>query len=213
MGIPASAGSQSVGQRQHGIEIKWPDIPAWVPEETRQELNQVTLSVMELAIQLVAGYVSDNAPVDSGGLAQSFGAYPATVDGGISITGEIQSGITARTFSSLPHAIVMNDGRQPGKPISRVGVDALGLWAQRKLGLSAEEAERVKWAIANAIIKRGIPGTLYFDKGVGQATPAVQAMFTDLAQQIASALFTPTGKRRNTNLQKMVGRKVKGAKR
>lgn len=189
MALPQS--SSSFSRPSWGIQVVLPDIPLWVPDAARSVMTDLVLSTMRLALQTVAGHVSQEAPVAEGHLAQSFGADPATTTGGIELLGtDLNQGISGRVFSSLPYAEVMEDGRRPGAPISRIGIDAIGLWAQRKLGLSSKDANKAKWAIASAIIARGIQGTHYFDKGVKAATPTVEQLFTTLSEQIAVALTT-----------------------
>lgn len=171
------------------ISVVLPAIPLMVPLEARRALNSLAVNTLRLALQTVAGYVSDEAPVDSGALGQSFGADPATTTGGLELLGvDVMDGVQGRVFSSLPYAVVMNDGRRPGAPISRAGIDAIGLWAQRKLGLSADAAAVAKWAIAQWIVAQGITGTGYFDIGVKRAQPTVDQLFSALAQEIARQL-------------------------
>lgn len=178
----------------YGVQVNLADIPLWVPDEAKATLNRLALQTMRLALQEIAGRVSDEAPVDSGQLAQSFGADPSTATGGIELTGaDLTAGVTGRVFSSLPYAIVMEEGRTPGKPISRAGIDAIGLWAQRKLGLSATEAEDAKWAIAFTIVKRGIEGKWFAKKGFDAAQPRVEQMFDILAEEIALGLVKAGG--------------------
>lgn len=182
------------GSGRHGIVVNLPDIPLHSTEVQKQLINDLTHQTMQLALQVAAGRISDEAPVDSGALAQSFLADPAGSDGGIEINGrDVTQGMNGRVFSSLAYAVVMNDGRQPGMPISRVGIDAIGLWAQRKLGLSADEANRAKWAIAATIRRKGIKGTRYFETGVGQAAPEIQQLFSILSGQIGKMLVQPGG--------------------
>lgn len=196
----AAIAAASRGQ-DYGIAIVLPDIPAWVPDAAKALLNDLAVSTTRLALQTAAGYISDEAGKfsDSGNLAQSFGADPATSTGGIELLGaDATAGIHGRVFSSLPHAIVMDQGRRPGAPISREGIDAIGLWAQRKLGLSADEAKGAKWAIAAHLVAQGFPGYGYFEDGVNRARPQVEALFRALGDQLKEALFTKTGKRRIT---------------
>jgi hypothetical protein len=188
--LPSSSG----GTVSYGIEVKLPMIPLWVPDKARQELTELVLMSMRLALQTAAGRISDEAPVSEGLLAQSFGADPATSTGGIELLGgDVNAGITGRVFSSLPYAIVMDQGRRAGAPISRAGIDAIGLWAQRKLELTADEANKAKWAIATSIIAHGIPAKNYFAKGVASASPQIDTMFSILAGQITQALTTEGG--------------------
>lgn len=172
-----------------GLQVALPAIPLWVPKAAKDQINQLVLQTMRLASQEAAGHISDAAPVDSGQLAQSFGSDPASPTGGIEILGQdTEVGITGRVFSSLPHAIVMDLGRRAGQPISRAGIDAIGLWAQRKLGLNAEQAKTAKWAIASAIVANGIEGKRYFDEGVTAARPRIEVLFKVLADEIGRQL-------------------------
>lgn len=193
-------GIGGVGQRNTGITVRLADIPLWLPEEAKAEIAGLTIDTMRLALQYAAGAISGEAPVDSGQLAQSFTADPANSTGGIELTGvDLVSGIEGRVFSTLPYAVVMDQGRRAGQPISRAGIDAIGLWAQRKLGMSSDEADHAKYAIANVIVARGIEGTQYFQAGIDQARPTIEQMFRALADTVAQALVTKTGKRRIVN--------------
>lgn len=200
-------GIGGIGARDVGITVRVPDIPLYLPEEAKAEIAALTVDTMRLALQYAAGAISGEAPVDSGQLAQSFTADPATSTGGIELTGvELVSGIEGRVFSTLPYAIVMDQGRRAGQPISRAGIDAIGLWAQRKLGMSADEAEHAKYAIANVIVARGIEGTQYAQAGIDKARPTIEGMFRALADSVAKALVTKTGKRRIVNASGAVGK-------
>jgi len=206
-------GVAGASRRDTGIEVYLPTIPLWVPDDARAEIDALTLDTMRLALHYAAGEISGAAPVDSGQLAQSFTADPATQTGGIDLAGvDVVAGVTGRVFSSLPYAIVMDQGRRPGSPISRAGIDAIGLWAQRKLGMSADQADRAKWAIASVIVQRGIEGRQFVHEGIQQSRPTIEGMFQALAESVAAALLTPTGKRRNRHLGNAVrkaGRKVR----
>lgn len=185
----ARAQAAASAGRDFSIEVRLPHIPLWVEDGPRREMETLVRNTLVLALQEVAGRVSDAAPVSEGILAQSFGSYPATADGGLQVLGaNLDAGLTGRVFSSLPYAIVMDEGRRPGAPISRAGIDAIGLWAQRKLGLTAEEAAKAKWAIATSIIAQGIPGTGYFEEGVDRARPTVGRLFDILGGQIVNRL-------------------------
>jgi hypothetical protein len=183
----AGAGARA----SYGIEVRLPAIPLLVSAEAAKALNSLALDTLRLALQTAAGYIAEAAgeSSDTGALAQSFGSDPATSTGGIEVLGvDVTAGVTGRVFSSLPYAVVINDGRRPGAPISRAGIDAIGLWAQRKLGLSADEAAAAKWAIATSIVAQGLQGTGYFDTGWKRAQPTVDQLFTALASEIARQL-------------------------
>lgn len=182
----ARAIATAAKKQDYGIAMVLPNIPLWVPAAATALLNDLVLSTTRLALQDAAGHISDEAAAfaDTGNLAQSFGSDPATSTGGIEILGTTQGSVTGRVFSSLPYAVVMNDGRRPGAPISREGIDAIGLWAQRKLGLSAEAADGAKFAIAAHLVAQGFPGYNYFEDGINKVRPRIDFMFSKLAEQI-----------------------------
>ncbi|MGE0444843.1 MAG: hypothetical protein AB7P99_06400 [Vicinamibacterales bacterium] len=183
----------------HGVFVNLPNIPLWVPDEARKAIESLVAQTLRLAIQEMAGRVSGafaDRHNDTGNTAQSFTADPASSAGGIELIGQTFAAgaeIQGRVFSTQPGAVVLNDGRRPGAPISRDGIEAIGLWAQRKLGLSPEEARHAKWAIAGSIIAQGIPGSGYFEKGIAEGRPAVEQMFAVLSTAVAEALVTPQG--------------------
>lgn len=190
----ARAMSAATGRSGYGLEWKIPTIPLWVSAEARRELTDLVLQTVRLILQALAGRISQEAPVNSGALAQSFGSDPATQEGGIELFGAVTSDtLGGRVFSALPWAIVMEEGRRPGAPISRVGIDAIGLWAQRKLGLDAEEADRAKWAIAASIVAQGIQGLEYVAKAFAGERPTIEATLSRLSEDIAAALVGRTG--------------------
>lgn len=186
----------AAGRQDYSLALFLPNLPLWLPEQSKKLLNDLIVSTIRLALQDAAGFISDEAGrfSDTGNLAQSFGADPASSTGGIEVLGlDVTTGITGRVFSSLPYAIVMDQGRRPGAPISREGIDAIGLWAQRKLGLSADEAAGAKFAIAAHLVAQGFPGHGYFEDGVNKATPRIEFMFKRLADEIRTQLTTPKG--------------------
>lgn len=176
------------------IGVGVPVVPLFYPAAAKASIGKIILDNLRLALMEISGRVSDAAGTfaDTGNLAQSFANDPANVQGGVEVLGtDVTAGVAGRVFSSLPYAIVMEEGRRVGAPISRAGIDAIGLWAQRKLGLSADEADNAKWAIANVIMAQGIEGKHFAEQGFNEARPTVEQMFRDLAQIIGQALTNP----------------------
>jgi hypothetical protein len=182
-----ASGSFAAARRtgDYGVFVNVPEIPLYVPALARRVLTELTVDTIRLAMQELSGAISDEAGsfANTGALAQSWGA-------GMELVGspESTSGIYGRVFSALPYALPMDLGRRPGSPISRAGVDAIGKWAERKLGLSAEEADKAKWGIAVSIIQRGIEGKHYVDDGIAKAAPRVDALFVMLSDAVALEL-------------------------
>lgn len=59
-----------------------------------------------------------------------------------------------RVYNSRRHAPIIEDGRRRGA--KRPPVREIELWAKRKLGLRGKQLQSAKYAIANAIAKRGL---------------------------------------------------------
>lgn len=183
--------AQVVKVNTGSFRMSLPATPLFIPEQARQVVAELTRDHLELALLEVAGQVSERAPRNFGHLAQSFMAYPAGQTGGIEVLGaDPTTGIRGRVFSSLPYAIVMEEGRAPGKPISRVGQAAIFLWVRRKLGLSGKEARAAGFAITMAIRRRGIAGKHYARAGFKAAEPRVVAIFQALNAALAKGLTT-----------------------
>lgn len=174
----------------NSVEIRHMDVPLFSTERARAVFAQVGRFHFQLAAETIAGYISEEAPVGvSGSLAQSFGSYPATADGGIEVYGNTVESLGARVFSSLPHAIVIDQGRAPGARMPPV--DAIMLWVERVLGIAESddfELEEVAWAIAKSIQRRGITPRNFMEKGVRRALPQVESVFEIMGEAIAIAL-------------------------
>src|SRR5262249_3771508 len=123
----------------------------------------------------------------TGHLAQSFGGGEF---GGTELLGQTLDTIQGRVFSSLPYAIVMDQGRQPGARMPPV--DALLLWVERVFeipgGFDDDELESVAWAVARSIARKGIPGRHFVDQGVTATLPRVDAILEAMAAEIAAVL-------------------------
>lgn len=191
----ARALSAASSRSGYGLALTIPEIPLFVPQKAKEAIFDIVFDTIRLILQDLAGKIAATAPRNTGHLAQSFGADPATQEGGIELLGTKQGTgqVAGRVFSALPWAIVMEEGRRPGAPISRAGIDAIGLWAQRKLGLTAEEANDAKWAIATQIVAQGITGLEYVGRAFASARPMYEAMLGTLSEDIARALVERGG--------------------
>lgn len=168
-----------------------PPIPLVRVESARQVIDQIARDYLQLAVFYLAGVVAEEAPRNYGNLAQSFQASPAGPGGGVEVLGTMLNNgaeLYGRTFSTLPQAVVMEEGRRAGAPISRAGIAALGLWVRRKLGLHGAEARSATYAIATSIRRRGLKGRHYARTAAGRATPKIQAMFVQMSAAIARGL-------------------------
>lgn len=187
------AGQVIVRQLGPNITIRYRDVPVFAPERARRAIFELARTFFELGLQEIAGRISDEAPVGvTGNLAQSFGGSEF---GGQELLGTTIESLEGRVFSSLPYAIVIDQGRTPGARMPPV--DAIALWVERVLGISSEfddaELEDVAFLIARAIARRGIVGRKFVEKGVQQALPTVEGIFQALADAIGNALVSPEG--------------------
>src|SRR6185436_10214634 len=100
-----------------GLRVALPPIPLLTlpPEQFSNNVDTIMHNASELALHAIGDAIALVAPHDQGELANSFRQVPATPVGGIELTGHsyIGDGIMGRTFSSLPQAVVLEDGRAP----------------------------------------------------------------------------------------------------
>jgi len=60
-------------------------------------------------------------------------------------------------LNDAPHAGVIEEGARPHK-VSKEGIEAIARWAQRRLGVSEEEARGVAFGVARKLAKEGQKG-------------------------------------------------------
>ena len=176
------------------LAIKFPAIPLLDKPAARQVIEGIGRDYMQLATLYLAGAVAEEAPRNFGNLAQSFQASPAGPGGGVEVLGTLMNDgaeLYGRTFSTLPQAIVMEEGRRPGFGISRSGMASLALWVRRKLGLSGADARSATYAIAASIKRRGIEGRHYARRAAEKASPRIELMFVQMGAAIAAGLVGP----------------------
>ena len=89
------------------------------------------------------------------------------------------------------YAVVVEDGRRPGKGVSREGRVALAAWAVSKLGVPQKEADGVAYLIARKIKREGIKARKIFQNTLDQSMPAVVREFELAAGRIANQLAGP----------------------
>lgn len=90
-----------------------------------------------------------------------------------------------RIFSTHPAAPTIEEGRRPGAKMPPQ--NEIKLWAIRRLGLSEQEAERAKWAIAAAIAKRGLVGRKVLTNPLTTAQ-ITKAVMTEVKAEIKKAM-------------------------
>jgi hypothetical protein len=65
-----------------------------------------------------------------------------------------------QVFNDAPYAGIVERGARPHS-VSRAGIDALTMWARRKLGLGEAEARRVAFAVAHKLRTQGQAPTFF----------------------------------------------------
>lgn len=133
------------------INIKLADLPAQfrklgkrLPVACRRGALRGALRAVQ-TLQRATGLVPPASPYGATGAVNTgfykrAWKYEATPDG-------------ARVFNAANYAAVIEYGRRPGRfPPSAAIVD----WAQRRLGLTREQAKAAAFPIARAIAKRGL---------------------------------------------------------
>lgn len=174
------------------ISALFPNVPLLTeaPDALMALVAKIEEHAARVALHYLGNVLADAVPIDTGELAQSFQADPATATGGIELTGVsfAEEGVVGRIFSSLPQAAVMDEGRRPGSPVNRAGIEALTSWAERKLGVTGKEAVSAAFAIAATIRAKGMTGTNYADRALQIAEPQLTVIFANAGEAIAAAL-------------------------
>lgn len=92
----------------------------------------------------------------------------------------------ARVYNVAPYAAVIETGRRVGA--TRPPIGALTDWAQRRIGLSREDARKAAFAISKAIQKRG----LLPRKVMGNKLPEIQQIWVkEITAELAKELAKP----------------------
>jgi len=116
------------------------------------------------------------SPVAFGILRNSWQQRPARVE---------DKKVIGTVSSSATQAVIIDDGARPHFP----PVDAIALWAQRKIGLSREEAKKAAFPIARRINRRGLPRRSQdeglFSKAFIRITPKIEERFNTRLERFA----------------------------
>lgn len=174
------------------ITAAFPNIPLMDPSGAAVTalVDRIMGNAAHVALVYLSDVLAEQVPIDSGALGASFRSDPATDLGGIELTGHTFVGdeVVGRVFSNLPYAAAMDAGRRPGAPVSWAGIEAIGLWAERKLGLSPQDASRVRWAIAATITAQGIEAHDYANTSLQIADGQLGTIFANAGDAVAEAL-------------------------
>lgn len=155
------------------LAAAWKQAPEIVAEE-------LTRSILESEL-LLEREVKEGTPTATGVLRESIGARPPQrlADSVIGVVG-----------TSISYAIPVELGTKPHFPPAT----ALADWARIKLGVSADEAQRVGFLIARAISRRGTKPAAMFQRAFQQQRGQVEAILRRGVEAIARRLAAVGGK-------------------
>ncbi len=173
------------------LVARLPDIPLLADDSQSQAtIDRIVGNAARLALLAVADAIAVVAPRDTGDLVNSFRADPATTVGGLEVTGHTfaEDAVVGRLFSTLPQAVVMDTGRDPGFGVNAAGIEALAGWASRHWGVEGKAALRAAFALATVIRQRGLPSKDYVAAALPLAQATIDQIFANAGEAIASAL-------------------------
>lgn len=126
-----------------------------IPKDIEKKVATAITSVIAEVSAFAQAVAKKNAPADIGNLVNSIFTIPPTPP---KFKGGIQT--------NVPYALVMEDGRRPGR---FPPVDAMIAWVTRKrkdFGIKKSEIPSVAFLVGRAISRRGITGRKFFDKAL-----------------------------------------------
>lgn len=136
--------------------------------------------VMDRAATEGAKIAKRLAPVDTGYLINNIHIFrdysPPSFEAGLVI--------------NLPYAVVMEQGRRPGKFPPRLPIERWVIRHRDSFGLTStgekfmQEVRRVAWLVSRKIARRGISGRFFFDK----AADAIETAFGDRLADLGLAI-------------------------
>jgi hypothetical protein len=124
---------------------EWVRWAATLDRDTKRLIDKHMRNAMDGSLDWLLERITAKTPVNFGTLRASFAKE---------IHGSSYN-MTGRVGTALIYGWPVETGRKPGK---MPPVDAIKLWVVRKLGISGKEADKVAWAIAYSIGKKGTEG-------------------------------------------------------
>lgn len=144
------------------------------PDMVRREL----LGTMTALTMHLEGEVADALPAVSGLTRASIVSDAwSTPTGALGVVG-----------SASIAALVLEQGRKPGKGVSKEGQEALAVWAQEKLGVTKVEGLGIAHALSFKYKLHGLPAKKPFEKTLAAQRGQIEQMFETCAQRIAAKL-------------------------
>lgn len=109
------------------------------------ERRKLVAIINEEASQLETDLVSAT-PGDTGALRQGWTLKPAS-----------EKRLAAIVGQNKVHFLPLELGRKPGKGISQRGQESVAIWAQRKLGITGQEAKSFAFLLSRKYKQKGRP--------------------------------------------------------
>lgn len=137
------------------------DVSEWVEfarvlDGSKPMLAKRIKAAMLGALGLIQDWITTETPVNTGVLRGSFG---------IDLRGQ-STNLSGETVTGLLYGLPVETGRAAGR---MPPVDAIALWAKRKLGLGGDELVAASWGIARAIAARGTKGAFMVEQAYQRA--------------------------------------------
>lgn len=122
----------------------------------RPLLGRHMTAAMDSSLDLVIEWMAEETPVNTGALR---GSWTKDIFG-------IPMNLHGIAMTPLAYGLPVETGRKPG---TMPPVDAIKLWAKRKLNLSGDELDMAAWAIARHIGAHGTEGAFMVEKAYNRA--------------------------------------------
>jgi len=145
------------------------------PELVRQESRRV----MDLIVRRLEKDVVEGTPKGVGGQAGLAGS----TQGEVVMFGQSVRGMVGQP---LEYGEVVELGRRPGKAMPPV--EPIALWARSKLGVPADEAKSVGFAIARKIAEKGFEGAHMFEKAWNRNEAWIQSQLGTIPMRVQRRL-------------------------
>ena len=156
------------------VTVDIPKTPLFSGAGAAPIIHEEMMAATEYGVAVVESAIAPLAPVDRGmfraGIQTKVYGEPAIVTGTV--------------FNPLTYALPVEDGSKPHWPPQA----PLAAWAQRKLGLSADEAKSVGFLIARKISRVGTRAHRPFARGFAAAKEQVVARYEQMVASIVSRL-------------------------
>lgn len=138
------------------------------------------LAAMHEVTQLGVRRVRERTPQ---GVSGAQGGLLSTIEPEVR---ERQTGVIGIIGTASPYGLPAEKGRRAGKGMPPEGT--LVRWIEVKMGMSAEEAQKIEFVIRRKIAAKGTKGAFMFEKTLKEDWPEFEAIFRRYGVQITREL-------------------------